>query len=70
MGKLSPGSDQIARLNIEIMALEDYVRSYRLVRAHESSRVCEPARHRKRNVSSLAIDVATVRNASERTENT
>jgi hypothetical protein len=27
MGKLSPGSDQIATLNAEIMALEDLVRS-------------------------------------------
>jgi hypothetical protein len=35
MGKLSPGSDRIATLDVEIMALEDLVRSYRLVRAHE-----------------------------------
>jgi hypothetical protein len=35
MGKLSPGSEQVATVNVEILALEDLVRSYRLVRAHE-----------------------------------
>jgi hypothetical protein len=35
--KLPAGSDQISALDAELISVEDLVRSYRLVRAHESA---------------------------------
>jgi hypothetical protein len=37
--KLPAHSDQIPGLSIEIMSIEDLVRSYRLVRAHEHRKI-------------------------------
>jgi hypothetical protein len=37
--KLPVHSDQIPGLSIEIMSIEDLVRSYRLVRAHEHRKI-------------------------------
>jgi hypothetical protein len=37
--KLPALSDQLPGLNIEIMSIEDLVRSYRLVRAHEHRKI-------------------------------
>jgi hypothetical protein len=38
-GKLPPDSDQIPTLDVELISIEDLVRSYRLVRAHENRKI-------------------------------
>jgi hypothetical protein len=38
-GKLPSGSDQIPALDAELISIEDLVRSYRLVRAHEPGEI-------------------------------
>ena len=38
-GKLPPDSDQIPTLDVELISIEDLVRSYRLVRARENQKI-------------------------------
>jgi hypothetical protein len=38
-GKLPPDSDQLRALDAELISIEDLVRSYQLVRAHEHRKI-------------------------------
>jgi hypothetical protein len=42
-GKLPPDSDQIPALDVELISIEDLVRSYRLVRAYENRKIAGSA---------------------------
>jgi hypothetical protein len=42
-GKLLSDSDQIPALDVELISIEDLVRSYRLVRAHEHRKIAGSA---------------------------
>jgi hypothetical protein len=42
-GKLPLDSDQIPALDVELISIEDLVRSYRLVRAHENRAIAGSA---------------------------
>jgi hypothetical protein len=42
-GELSPDSDQIPALDVELISIEELVRSYRLVRAHEDRKIAGAA---------------------------
>jgi hypothetical protein len=42
-GKLPSDSDQIPALDVELISIEDLVRSYRLVRGHENRKIAGSA---------------------------
>jgi hypothetical protein len=44
-GKLQQGSDEIPALDAELISIKDLVRSYRLVRAHESPPKTQNGQH-------------------------